>query len=143
MSSPIGYRVRPLPAFKVLALAALLPATIAAGCAGPSSYSQPNWVAGGPPPRSRIDPETVIAKAKESSPPVEDDGRPSQLPPRLAARAIPDDPNQPWSPNYGGPALKPKAPVAAASKPATAQDQGAMQALQQMAARRVSWQSGN
>jgi hypothetical protein len=34
---------------------------------------------------------------------VEDDGLPSQAPPPARIRQMPDDPSQPYSPNYGGP----------------------------------------
>jgi len=37
-------------------------------------------------------------KAKED---LEGDGMPAQLPPIQRARPLPDDPTQPWSPNYG------------------------------------------
>lgn len=117
---------------------------LAGGCAAPSThYPEANWYAGGPAP-SRIDPEAVVAKAKASAPVTEDDGLPAQVPPRLAARRLPDDPSQPWSPNYGGPERKPAA--APSKSPAVApseQDRSAIEALQAMAARRVSWRSGN
>lgn len=38
---------------------------------------------------------------------MEEDGRPPQLPPRVGVASAPDDPTQPWSPNYGGPARQP------------------------------------
>lgn len=34
---------------------------------------------------------------------LEDDGMPAQTPPPLGVREKPDDPSQPWSPNYGVP----------------------------------------
>lgn len=37
---------------------------------------------------------------------MEDDGQPVQSPPVRSMRAEDDDPSQPWSPNYGGPAEK-------------------------------------
>ncbi len=46
---------------------------------------------------------------------MEDDGQPVQPPPARAMRAEEDDPTQPWSPNYGGPAPiqpRPSAPAA-------------------------------
>jgi hypothetical protein len=33
---------------------------------------------------------------------LEDDGLPAQTPPPFAIRKAPDDPNEPYSPNYGG-----------------------------------------
>ncbi len=35
---------------------------------------------------------------------IEDDGLPAQVPPASRHPALPDDPTEPWSPNYGGPA---------------------------------------
>jgi hypothetical protein len=32
---------------------------------------------------------------------IEEDGKPAQVPPLTRAHPIPDDPTQPWSPNYG------------------------------------------
>ena len=74
----------------------LLPAMLAAGCAHQTPYQEPSYNAGGPRP--------VAAKPVAE---MEDDGRPGQLPPRTEARQVRDDPTQPWSPNYGGPAQKP------------------------------------
>ena len=74
----------------------LLPAMLAAGCAHQTQYQEPSYNAGGPRP--------VAAKPVAE---MEDDGRPGQLPPRAEARQVRDDPTQPWSPNYGGPAQKP------------------------------------
>ena len=69
----------PLAQSCALALALLAP-----GCA---SQVAPSRVAGPQPPR--------IAKVE-----IEDDGLPAQVAPRNR-RAGPDDPNEPWSPNYG------------------------------------------
>lgn len=47
---------------------------------------------------------TVAAYAQHvPSSEVEDDGLPSQAPPPARIRQMPDDPSQPYSPNYGGP----------------------------------------
>lgn len=47
---------------------------------------------------------------------MEDDGQPVQAPPARAMRAEEDDPTQPWSPNYGGPApLQPRSSAPASS----------------------------
>ena len=79
-----------------LRLAVVSLALIVSACAHePASYSQTSWYAGGPRP----------AAAPPVSVPVEmeDDGRPSQLPPpRAQAGQVADDPREPWSPNYGG-----------------------------------------
>ena len=45
---------------------------------------------------------------------IEDDGLPAQVAPRNR-RAAPDDPSQPWSPNYGGPNYSGKIETAPAS----------------------------
>lgn len=41
----------------------------------------------------------VVAQA---APAVEDDGLPAQTPPPAHIRQLPDDPSEPFSPNYGG-----------------------------------------
>jgi hypothetical protein len=99
------------PAMHGPSLALIVSAFVAGGCSHtPSSYEQPNWYAGGPRP----------APAVASVPiEMEDDGRPGQLPPRAGGGRIPDDPREPWSPNYGGPATPVRAPVPVASAPAT------------------------
>jgi hypothetical protein len=64
-------------------------------CAGCASKETPSHVAGPPMP--------AAAAAAEPRPPrvaVEDDGLPVQLAPRNRA-STPDDPREPWSPNYG------------------------------------------
>lgn len=48
---------------------------------------------------------------------MEDDGQPVQSPPARTMRAEEDDPTQPWSPNYGGPAPTPSKPSAPAMAP--------------------------
>lgn len=48
---------------------------------------------------------------------MEDDGQPVQSPPARAMRAEEDDPTQPWSPNYGGPAPTRPMPAAPAATP--------------------------
>jgi len=87
------------------ALAFALLAVSVSGCAhqAQTPYSQANWYAGGPktPPPAPIPVE------------MEDDGRPAQLPPRVGIAKAPDDPSEPWSPNYGGPAMRPARPAVA------------------------------
>lgn len=63
-------------------------AALGGGCA--SSESAPSRVAG-PMPHPAVQSMRVE---------VEDDGLPSQLAPRHR-RPVPDDPTEPWSPNYG------------------------------------------
>jgi hypothetical protein len=78
--------------------AVLTAALSAGGCASdPSSYSQANMYAGGPKPTAAAVPIPIE---------MEDDGHPAQLPPRVDTARAPDDPSEPWSPNYGGRAAK-------------------------------------
>lgn len=66
----------------------LLPGLLA-GCAQTNSYySQSPAVAG---------------YVRQASVEVEDDGLPAQAPPPARIRQMPDDPSEPFSPNYGGP----------------------------------------
>jgi hypothetical protein len=58
--------------------------------AGPQVFS---WLTTRPEPA----PAAVAAASVE----IEDDGLPAQSPPPARIRMAPDDPNQPWSPNYG------------------------------------------
>ena len=44
-------------------------------------------------------PTRAVAQA---TPAVEDDGLPAQTPPPAYIRQLPDDPSEPFSPNYGG-----------------------------------------
>ena len=99
MSAKSRCRVQHFRVKRGVILVALLPAMIAGGCAEQPQYQQANWYAGGPRPVAAAVPVPVE---------MEDDGRPAQLPPRAEATRLPDDPREPWSPNYGGPALKPQ-----------------------------------
>ena len=119
-------------AFPGRLFAVVLPALVAGGCAEQSHYSQANWYAGGPRPQQ--------AAAVPIPVELEDDGRPSQLPPRVQARALPDDPTQPWSPNYGGPSTQPQpAPVQPSPSP---QHADAQQSDTPPVAHRVAWTNG-
>lgn len=82
------------PVIAFCALAALSGLT---GCAsaGANSHSTQNAVAA---------PPTAVAQAVE----VEDDGLPAQTPPLQRAEQQPDDPAEPYSPNYGGPSPIPR-----------------------------------
>ncbi|MFM9940835.1 MAG: adhesin [Hyphomicrobiaceae bacterium] len=63
-------------------------AVVAAGCASKhASHGAPAGVGA---------PDAQVAARVE----IEDDGLPAQLAPRNP-RPMPDDPNEPWSPNYG------------------------------------------
>lgn len=67
-------------------------AVLGAGCASKhAAHEAPAHVAG---PRQQA-PGPWMAKVE-----IEDDGLPTQFGPRGGSR-IPDDPSQPWSPNYG------------------------------------------
>ncbi len=51
-------------------------------------------------------PDAQVADARDAGGPaqkedVEGDGMPAQLPPPRRERPMPDDPREPWSPNYG------------------------------------------
>ena len=59
---------------------------------------------------------------------MEDDGRPAQIPPSLAAHNLPDDPREPWSRNYGGPAMTAGRAAVPSPKPPTAAVQTAQAA---------------
>jgi hypothetical protein len=76
------------PVFQCCALAALLGLS---GCssAGTTQYSAEN---------TQVAPARIAQAATE----VEDDGLPSQSPPPVRIHQMPDDPNEPFSRNYGG-----------------------------------------
>ena len=61
-----------------------------------------------------------VAPQREAEPEVEDDGLPSQVPPPVKRAREPDDPREPYSPNYGAPARQAEvvlAPATTASLP--------------------------
>ena len=62
------------------------------GVGGCASTQAPSYVAQNSAPR-------VVAQA---APTTEDDGLPAQAPPPAYIRQLPDDPSEPFSPNYGG-----------------------------------------
>lgn len=55
---------------------------------------------------------------RASEPELEDDGLPSQAPPPANRRLEPDDPREPFSPNYGKPAYGKTAAVTVPAEPA-------------------------
>jgi hypothetical protein len=57
-----------------------------------------------------------VAVETMRKPDLEDDGMEAQVPPPPSIRLAPDDPSEPFSPNYGQPATS---PAAAPAKPAT------------------------
>jgi hypothetical protein len=82
-------------------LAVLGFALIAAGCAANKSPYPGDRLAGPMPPPDR---QSAWSARVE----IEDDGLPAQLAPRYR-RPEPDDPREPWSPNYG--TVRPGEPV--------------------------------
>lgn len=85
----VALRAGVKPVLSSCALAAL---TTLAGCssAGTTAYNTA--------PNPAIVPKTVAQAAAV----VEDDGLPAQAPPPARIRAMPDHPDEPFSPNYGG-----------------------------------------
>ncbi len=63
-------------------------ALLLAGCASQSEYHEASWYSG-------AGPQVVM----------EDDGLPAQTPPLRRTNTGPDDPSEPFSPNYGPPPL--------------------------------------
>ena len=60
---------------------------------------------------------TAVAPQRAAQPEVEDDGLPSQVAPPIGRRTEPDDPSQPYSPNYGRIKVVPQRAAAVASSP--------------------------
>lgn len=87
---------------------ALLLAGLAGGCSARSEYPAANV---GAADRHQI---AAVAPREE----IEDDGLPVQRPPLLNRRKSPDDPSEPFSPNYG----QPPARQAANERPARIPD---------------------
>jgi hypothetical protein len=82
---------------------------VLSGCSASREVSYVNG------PSAQIRPQQVAAvPAKED---LEDDGKPAQIPPLRRSLPEEDDPTQPWSPNYGGPARTPDQPSGYAPKP--------------------------
>jgi hypothetical protein len=83
----------------ILPLSLLLVALTVGGCASRQSDQQA-------PSAQAYDADAHVADAgsADAARPKEDleaDGMPAQLPPLRRPRPIPDDPTEPWSPNYG------------------------------------------
>lgn len=70
---------------------------IAAGAGGCASQSvkAPSWAMGGAPAQ----PSVVSEQTRRYD--LEEDGIEAQIPPPPSIRAAPDDPSEPFSPNYG------------------------------------------
>jgi hypothetical protein len=81
-------------------------ALMVAGCAPSGRYIPQSWNAGGPQP--------AVANVRQPRVEMEGDGLPAQTPPLRRERSEPDDPKEPFSPNYGSPSAPPAAKKAAA-----------------------------
>jgi hypothetical protein len=77
------------PARRVGILLALGASVLAAGCASSSNTQNRTYA------------QASVAAYPGKQPAVEDDGMPSQLPPARRTTKEPDDPREPFSPNYG------------------------------------------
>lgn len=73
----------------------ILAAVALAGCASRSEHAASD-------PRV-TPPQQYAAAAVRPQPELEDDGLPAQRPPLLRSQRLPDDPTEPFSPNYGNP----------------------------------------
>lgn len=105
-------RVKPQSILVVLARAcALGAAALAAGCASDKEQREQVY---GYSQQAHADQAAAAAAAAQrpQKSEVEDDGLPSQVPPPVNRRREPDDPSEPYSPNYGAPARRAEAPVA-------------------------------
>ena len=125
MSLKLSCRVQPGQSLAGPLTAAVFTALATAGCGHTSEPTQPTWYAG----NSYAGAPRQTAAAVPIPVEMEDDGRPAQLPPRADVPRTADNPNEPWSPNYGGPARPPVSPPAARAQASTAM----------IPARRVSW----
>jgi len=86
-------------------------ALMVAGCAPSGHYTPQSWNAGGPQP--------AVADVRRPRVEMEGDGLPAQTPPLRRERSEPDDPREPFSPNYGSPSAPTAAKKAAALASAT------------------------
>jgi hypothetical protein len=71
----------------------LVLAIVLAGCAPSGTYVPESWNVGGPQP--------PVADAGRPRVEMEADGLPAQTPPQRREPSEPDDPREPFSPNYG------------------------------------------
>lgn len=84
-------------------MAGLALALAVAGCAETRSTYDSDY--------SRMAPPRQVVQAERVE--LEEDGLPAQLPPplRVGKPEVPDDPSQPYSPNYGRPGIQKRADV--------------------------------
>lgn len=86
----------------------LMLALALAGCGGRSGYTPTADARVTAPPQ-----QISAAVLAPTEPELEADGRPAQTPPLMRAKPLPDDPSEPFSPNYGqGRSNTAKAPAA-------------------------------
>ena len=83
-------------ALSLTAALLLSPLLGACGTSGSATHA-PSWHATGPGQMAGMPPRMRNRPAVE----VEDDGIEAQRPPPIRARRLPDDPTEPYSPNYG------------------------------------------
>lgn len=99
---------------RVLARAAVIGITLAmTACASDEEYRREAYgdQYAYADPRSRygtVRPQGQDGQPAQRKADVEDDGLPSQTPPLKSRRTEPDDPREPFSPNYGSPAGTPR-----------------------------------
>lgn len=80
----------------------LVAALAAGGCAeSRSRYAAADHVRAAPP---------QVAQSQPAE--LEEDGLPAQVPPLRRPNPLPDDPNEPYSPNYGSPPMQKRADAA-------------------------------
>lgn len=96
--STLGYSSAALSAARFGALGLAL---LAGGCSA-SDTASPSWVAGPLQAFTNAEPPPLPKSPTGIRVEIEEDGLPSQLAPRHRA-SHPDDPSEPWSPNYGAP----------------------------------------
>jgi len=94
MSLPRSRRAREGRAMPCVASLLLMTAVATGGCAK-TTTGETAWVWPG------SEPYNVAAAPAPRAPDIEDDGREAQLSPLRRAQPEPDDPNEPFSPNYG------------------------------------------
>jgi hypothetical protein len=91
-ASPIGQALpRPTTVLGRSVFAVL--AIVLAGCAPSGTYAPESWNVGGP--------QSAMADSGRPRVELEADGLPAQTPPLRREPIEPDDPSEPFSPNYG------------------------------------------
>lgn len=94
---------------------ALLVALVLAGCASRSQSYAPTADVRPAPPASQA---AATRLAGTGEPELEDDGLPAQRPPLVHRQRRPDDPSEPFSPNYGAPPMRSAAAARVTEAPA-------------------------